>query len=188
MQKKRKLIYKFGTFWTRFEDERLIDFLIENGAQVNHAFKSGLTPLHLAVSYGRVKVVESLLRAGANIHATDNDFNTPLHLVNKPKNNWVILPFSSTAEDFYAICELLINNGANVFAHNTDGKTPLDMINRKSKFPTNWYKTNEIANKVDLFLKIRYVGKKAAKGQNGSNLIKRQMKREDSAVIDLWIT
>lgn len=85
---------------------------------MNHALKSGLTPLHLAVSNGRVKVVDSLIKAGAHINATDNDLNTPLHLVNKPKNNWIIFPFNSTADDFYAVCELLIINGANVNARN----------------------------------------------------------------------
>lgn len=39
-----------------------------------------LTPLHIAVHEGYIKIVERLVGFGANVNATDEDGNTPLHL------------------------------------------------------------------------------------------------------------
>lgn len=115
------------------EDENLIDFLIEKGASVNHATKSGQTALHRAVERGRVKIVKSLISAGALVNATDKDLNTPLHSIKMMKLNHV--RYFATVDDYTAICELLIANGADMDAKDADGKTPLDVItNEKSKF------------------------------------------------------
>ena len=100
---------------------------------MNHATKSGQTALHIAVQFGRVKFVESLIKGGALINATDKDLNTPLHFVKLMELDE--RPFFSTIDDYYAICELLIANGADVNAKDADGKTPLDVItNERSKF------------------------------------------------------
>lgn len=110
--------------------------MIKKGALVNHLLKSGQTPLHLAVKNGRVKAVESLIKAGAHINATDEDLNTPLHSIRSMTLE--MEPFYSTIDDYFATCELLIANGADVNAKNVDGKTPLDLItNEKSKFSTD---------------------------------------------------
>jgi len=39
-----------------------------------------LTPLHIAVHEGHIKIVERLVGFGANVNATDEAGNTPLHL------------------------------------------------------------------------------------------------------------
>lgn len=39
-----------------------------------------LTPLHIAVHEGLIKIVERLVGFGANVNATDEAGNTPLHL------------------------------------------------------------------------------------------------------------
>lgn len=118
-----------------FKDVKVIDFLIENGALVNHIDKWGRTPLHLAVNNGRVQVVKSLIRTGAHVNATDNDLNTPLHYVNSVEDIRSILEFRPTCKDFYSIAELLIQIGADVHAKNANGRTPFDIItNEKSKF------------------------------------------------------
>lgn len=136
---------KIFTWIFRFKDDKIIDFLIENGAIVNHAVKPGQFPLHLAVWSGRVNVVESLINAGAHINATDGNLNTPLHYADEQDLEIYINYFNSTADDFYAIAVLLIDNGADVNAKNVDGKTPLEVIeNEKSKFSTHlhtkWFK------------------------------------------------
>lgn len=117
----------------RFEDERIIDFLIEKGASVNETLKSSTSPLHLAVSYGRVKVVKLLIKAEAHVNARDESLNTPLHMI---KNMTVrSYPCFPTPADHYAIVNLLIQNGAEVRAKNADGKMPLDLAtNEESKF------------------------------------------------------
>lgn len=123
----------------RFKDESVIDLLIENGASVNHKLKnSGRTPLHQAVSSGRLKVVKSLIRAGAHINATDDELSTPLHVINAFRDSSEETDnFNSTADDFYAIAVLLIDNGADVNAKDAYRYTPLDRIeNERSKFST----------------------------------------------------
>lgn len=74
-------ITKTFTYIFRFEEEKVIVFLIESGAPVNHADKTGITPLHQAARNGQSKVVETLIRAGAHVNATDKDLNTPLHMI-----------------------------------------------------------------------------------------------------------
>ena len=39
-----------------------------------------LTPLHIAVHEGHITIVERLVGFGANVNATDEPGNTPLHL------------------------------------------------------------------------------------------------------------
>ncbi len=52
---------------------------INDGANVNAKAKSGgATPLILAVSGGRTEVVNALIKAGANVNATDSTGNTAL--------------------------------------------------------------------------------------------------------------
>lgn len=113
----------------------MVEFMIEKGAEVNHgSIGSGVTALHMAVQHGLVKVVKSLIRAGALINATDKHLNTPLHLIKLMiLEEW---PYFSTLEDYYATCELLLAHGADVNAKDADGKTPFDVItNAKSECP-----------------------------------------------------
>lgn len=107
---------------------------------MNHKLKdSGRTPLHQAVSYGRLRVVKSLIRAGAHINATDDELFTPLHVIGGlpliESGEWETNDFNSTADDFYAIAVVLIDNGADVNAKDAYGYTPLDRVNdERSKF------------------------------------------------------
>lgn len=75
-----------------------------------HDPSSGRTLLHLAASTGRVAAIESLIKAGANINATDNDLNTPLHL--------------AVLHSHLDVVESLIKAGADVNAVNKDLNTP----------------------------------------------------------------
>mmetsp|Transcript_87620 Transcript_87620/g.233298 ORF Transcript_87620/g.233298 Transcript_87620/m.233298 type:complete len:114 (-) Transcript_87620:69-410(-) len=45
----------------------------------------GRTPLHLAVMWGRFKVVQFFVEAGANVEARDDTGRTPLDLANEEK-------------------------------------------------------------------------------------------------------
>lgn len=124
----------------------MIDFLIEKGAAVNHASKSGDTPLHGAVRLGRVKVVESLIKAGAYVNATNIFLNTPLHYVDGVAN-WSSTLFNLTVDNSLTITKLLINNGACVNVRSISGRTPLDRVNNeKSKNSIYLHKMIEIIN------------------------------------------
>lgn len=54
-----------------FNREDVVDFLIEEGAQVNHPDKHGLQPLHLACTRGNLHCVKSLIAAGARVDCMD---------------------------------------------------------------------------------------------------------------------
>ncbi|KAH7300136.1 hypothetical protein KP509_24G046000 [Ceratopteris richardii] len=55
----------------------IVDLLIEKGANVN-INAGGATPLHIAADSGNVKMVDSLVKAGANPDALDDDNTKPI--------------------------------------------------------------------------------------------------------------
>lgn len=77
--------------------------------------KWGQTALHLAAKCNNLKLVESLLAAGANVNARDKMNRTPLHLASE-KNR--------LDSHVYTI-EALVKKGASFFAINNSGRTCL---------------------------------------------------------------
>ncbi len=57
----------------------IIEYLLDEGADVNAGRPGGSTPLHTAAWWGRPEVVELLLRRGAEVNAVDFCGETPLH-------------------------------------------------------------------------------------------------------------
>ena len=64
-----------------FNREDVVDFLIGEGAQVNHPDKYGLQPLHLACMRGNLHCVKSLIAAGARVDCMDLQGYQPMHLL-----------------------------------------------------------------------------------------------------------
>jgi ankyrin repeat protein len=65
----------------RFEDEfRLVEILVEGGADVNARDKDHETPLHIAFRNNRLDILRSLLQSGANITAKNNKGETAFQL------------------------------------------------------------------------------------------------------------
>jgi ankyrin repeat protein len=89
--------------------EQLIAKSLPFNAKVR--FANGSTPLHAAAGSGNKRVAQLLLARGANIHAKNNEGDTPLH--------------SARSKE---VAELLIAKGANVNAKNNEGFTPVDSI------------------------------------------------------------
>ncbi|CZT51702.1 uncharacterized protein RSE6_12887 [Rhynchosporium secalis] len=58
----------------------VIEILIDEGASINHRFKTGVTPLTLAIQNQRADVVLKLLNKGANVTQPDAEGITPLNL------------------------------------------------------------------------------------------------------------
>jgi len=58
----------------------LVGLLVQRGADVNSRTKSGTSPLHTAVLYGRREVAEYLLDKGADVNAKSASGATPLSL------------------------------------------------------------------------------------------------------------
>lgn len=66
-------------FAAGFNRLAVVEYLLENGADVHKADKGGLVPLHNSASYGHTEVTELLIKYGANVNVADLWKFTPLH-------------------------------------------------------------------------------------------------------------
>jgi len=94
-----------------FDSRELVEYLIENGADIEARSDSQWTPLHSQAYGGHKDGVEVLLAHGADIDAKHAYDMTPL--------------ISSIRWDRIEVAKLLIEKGANVDVANTLGRTPL---------------------------------------------------------------
>ncbi|CAB0037261.1 unnamed protein product [Trichogramma brassicae] len=88
--------------------------------QVDTQDKYGRTPLHLALSYGTKKVVELLLRRGADPNKANAKGSTPLHIICEKFFD------DDMAELFFKICDD-IHQTLQVDAQDKLGQTPLQL-------------------------------------------------------------
>lgn len=95
----------------RFNKKEAVDFLLENGADVNKASYQGYTPLHWTVlqSDGKLSMVKRLVEAGADVNAVDSYGNTPF--------------FYAVKYERYAMTEYLLKKGANPSIENKKGES-----------------------------------------------------------------
>lgn len=103
----------------RYKDSGLIKTLLDNGANPNSKNYCGETPLHIAAFKNDVDTIRALILHGADINATSNEQNTPLHYA-------LIWAFDEES------IKILLDYGADLYAKNEDGKTPL-MIAKKNR-------------------------------------------------------
>ncbi|KAJ8981566.1 hypothetical protein NQ317_009826 [Molorchus minor] len=92
----------------------VVEFLLQQGADVHAKDKGGLVPLHNACSYGHYEVTELLVKHGASVNVADLWKFTPLH--------------EAAAKGKYEIVKLLLKHGADPSKKNRDGATPLDLV------------------------------------------------------------
>jgi ankyrin repeat protein len=132
--------------------EKVVDFLIESGAQIEAMDENGNTPLIKAVADDRrLRIVRQLLERGANVNAKNHHGVTPLHvavqsgserMVNlllekqpdleaRTTNGETALLIASK-ESFMPIVQSLLDNGAECVAGYPRGGTPQDVA---SLFP-----------------------------------------------------
>ena len=89
-----------------------VKLLLVKGADVNYKSKSGLTPLHTAVSNGCREVIELLLSKGAEVNSKSNNGRTPLH--------------TAAYQNQQEVAKLLLAAGADHNVKDIEGKTPID--------------------------------------------------------------
>jgi ankyrin len=90
------------------EDEPVVGFLLEQGADVNAVDKSGQTPLYASV--GRESIFRKLLEAGAAVAIVDNEGRTPLHYAAAVNSE---------------VTRTLVGKGVSLAAKDKLGNTPL---------------------------------------------------------------
>lgn len=94
--------------------ERIVDFLIDSGADVEGTNVELATPLHIASSIGPLSVVQRLLSAGANVNCRDILGRTTLMYA---------LMHGGEGQD---ILTALISHGADISARDISGENILD--------------------------------------------------------------
>ncbi|XP_078594817.1 death-associated protein kinase 1-like [Branchiostoma floridae x Branchiostoma japonicum] len=96
---------------SRHGHTKVVNLLIQNGADPEVRDREGLTSLHVASKHGQTEVVELLIRHGVELEPKDSEQSTPLHL--------------AAARGHTGTCELLIRSGAEVMVKNQDQPTTL---------------------------------------------------------------
>jgi ankyrin repeat protein len=82
---------------------------LDRGANVNAENQYGITPLHIAVEYFGMELIELLVNQGADVNPTNSYNITPLHFALK--------------RQLVKIFKLLLTGDANVNATGKDGET-----------------------------------------------------------------
>lgn len=98
--------------------ENIVMLLLDHGADIEFIPPRSLPPLHLAVLvtfHINVKLVELLVRKGADVNLQDENGNTALHHIAR----------SSELPQRTRMAEILLENGADIHIRNHIGRTPL---------------------------------------------------------------
>ncbi|KAK9965131.1 hypothetical protein ABG768_004240 [Culter alburnus] len=118
-------------FAAGFGRRDVVDYLLQNGADVHACDDGGLISLHNACSFGHAEVVNLLLQHGADANSRDNWNYTPLH--------------EASIKGKIDVCIVLLQHGAEPTIRNTDGRTALDLAEASTKAVlTGEYRKDEL--------------------------------------------
>ena len=102
---------------------KVIDVLLEKGADVNKPNNFGYTPLMIAAELGLMSITQKLLKKGAKVNVSTND-NTKTPLL------------SALMKRNISVSKVLLDAGADVFAKNEFGISAVDYV-QKDGFDNN---------------------------------------------------
>ena len=120
----------------------VIEYLIKNGANVNHRNLFGSTPLHFAGRNRHAESARLLINHGARLNVRDNRGQTPVHAVCTPRINNTTL--TSDVLRLYLEAD---NEVINV--RDFEGRTALRLLCQEYFHPKN---VDELFNLVDYLL------------------------------------
>ncbi len=107
-----------AVFYAHRMSERMMRWLVEQGANINAVDQWGRTSLHNIISHlafeDQLETVDLLIRLGADIHAVTPDGDTPLHYAAQ----WGHL----------SIVEKLVENNGDIYAPNKRGQIPMEYM------------------------------------------------------------
>ena len=111
---------------------KLVEYLINKGANIEIKTKEHITPLYIAAQQDQFDVVQFLLSKNANIEATQKDGATPLYI--------------ASLNGHLNIVQLLVHNGANIEATENQGATPLHAASQKDHLQVVEFLVSQGAN------------------------------------------
>lgn len=92
-----------------------IDLLLKYGADINHKYEEGLTPIFFSMTQNDLSLIKHLVERGADITALDKDNNNVLsYYVRIKKYN----------DSVYPIIKYAVEHGVNINQQNKNGLTP----------------------------------------------------------------
>lgn len=97
----------------------VVNYLIDNGANVNIKDNSGYTALHLAISKNSIECAEILLKNNANVHAIDN------------KEGYSPILYCCVERDNEEMIDLLLKFGADINDQSAEKHTVLTYADEK---------------------------------------------------------
>ncbi|KAA1187232.1 ankyrin repeat domain-containing protein [Paenibacillus sp. B2(2019)] len=100
------------------ENTKMVEFLLDQGADVNALNDEGITPIHIALY---PDVVTCLLNRGAEINKKSSDGSTPLHTQ------------IADGEERLDVVGMLLAKGADKSIKDNDGQTPLDIARARQE-------------------------------------------------------
>jgi len=128
----------------------ILQYLLDNGANVNQARFDGVTPLYWRSENGNLPLVKYLVEKRANVNQPNNYGFTPLSLssekghlsvvkyliengadVDHCNNKGETSLFKSSYEGHLLVVQYLVENGANVNSHSNRGSTPLHVSSQE---------------------------------------------------------
>jgi ankyrin repeat protein len=137
------------------ENAKVMRLLLQLGVDVNKRDKHLATPLHFASFFGHIEITKALLDHGANVHAQNDNGQTPLHQVSLHSeyqeyghNHFAKLMLEHGADvnawdkdqetplhsaSFMSnleVARVLLDHGANIHARNVHGQTPLHIVSQ----------------------------------------------------------
>eukprot|EP00752_Nemacystus_decipiens_P007341 g6567.t1 len=100
------------------DERRMIDVLLQAGANIESRDRFGCTPLHNAAGRLRREPLLALLELGADVNAQDQDQDTSLH--------WAAA--NAGAGEAAEVVDSLLRSGADETIINDDGKAVMDVV------------------------------------------------------------
>lgn len=91
--------------------QEIVEYLVQNGADVNARGPKGVRPLHYAAGYGTLGIAKCLLENGADVNATNDEGMTPI--------------MSAAALGKPEMIELLLEYGADIYLKSNKGRDAL---------------------------------------------------------------
>jgi uncharacterized protein len=95
------------------------EYISSGKCTANDKDPNGYTPIHAAASYGHLELLDYLMSQGGNINITDEEGDTPLHVV----------------EDASVAKVIVEQYNGNVRIQNNDGQTALERLEEEDEFP-----------------------------------------------------